>query len=350
MPRTSFQWLFIVIAATMAVLAPAGAVRAEMYFSVEVRETYEDNVIGLVSDNPNIVGGGGSAQSLGAGDTGAAGTIPAAGDAGGKRGGGHGGGAQAPKVTKAHGGGGIDERPITPPPTTSGPTGTAGGGAGGGAAAAIPAVGAHIAGDFSTSVNADIGNITELGQNLMLHLKADADHTSYQTYKQFDFTMGSVRAGLSANLTDIINAKVLARGTIKNFDISARNSTAYGATVSLKQTFSRAFWLKEVYDYEQNHANDSLFSYQGDSLSIWAGYTAMPRSAFGLGYSYLIRNFNKEAPVLKLTSQTFSVDWTWDFYTKWSLNVAYDLEKADSNLPGTATTNNVYSVGMIYSY
>ena len=298
MQRTAFQWLIIVITATMAVLAPAVAVRAELSFNAEIRETYEDNVLGLVSDNPNVTG-----------------PVP-----------------QAPPIILRIKGPQDD--------AISGITTTPG----------VVAPAARAKGDFSTNINADIGSTTELTNNLSLLLKADVQHTSYQTVKQFDFTIGAVRAGVSSYLTDEILAKALVRVAIKNFDKNLRNSTAYGATVSLKETLIPSFWLKQVYDYELNDANDSLFSYQGDSLSLWAGYSVTEKSSVGLGYSYLVRNFDKVPPVLKLTTQTVSLDWTWDFYDKWSLSVGYDLEKADSNVPDSATTNNVYSVGLLFSY
>jgi len=304
MQRTAFQWLFIVIIATIAVLAPAGAARAEITFNAEIRETYEDNVLGLVSDNPNVTG---TDNAL---------TVP----------------NQAPPVIPRIKGRRDDV--LNDVTTTPGVT-----------APAAPAKG-----DFSTNIYADIGSTTDLGNNLSLLFKADVQHTSYQTVKQFDFTIGAVRAGVSSYLTDEILAKVLARVAIKNFDKNLRNSTAYGATVSLKESLTPSFWLKQVYDYEQNDANDSLFSYQGDSFSLWAGYSVTEKSSVGLGYSYLVRNFDKVPPVLKLTTQTLSVDWTWDFYDKWSLNAAYDLVKADSNLPDSASTNNVYSVGLLFSY
>ena len=267
MQRTAFQWLFIVIIATIAVLAPAGAARAEISFNAEIREIYEDNVIGLVSDNPNISGVNDAPLAVDDKRTGS-GTS----------------GQGAPPVRlKAQGsGGGRDDvfSGGTITPTTAG--------------AAAPAAGAK--GDFSTNIYADIGSTTDLGNNLSLLFKADVQHTSYQTVKQFDFTIGAVRAGVSSYLTDEILAKVLARVAIKNFDKNLRNSTAYGATVSLKESLTPSFWLKQVYDYEQNDANDSLFSYQGDSFSLWAGYSVTEKSSVGLGYSYLVRNFDKVPP------------------------------------------------------
>ena len=188
-----------------------------------------------------------------------------------------------------------------------------------------------------------------MGEILTLILKADIEHTSYQTYKQFDFTIGALRAGVSSYFTDEILAKVVFRAAIKTFDISARNSTAFGANVSLKEWLTPSFWLKQVYDHEDNHADSSLYSYLGDSFGLWAGYSLTAKTRVGLGFSTLSRKF-KEPSSFKVTSNTFSVDGTWDFYGNWSVNAGYDLEKADSNIPDSATTNNIYSVGLLYSY
>jgi hypothetical protein len=322
MSRTAFQGLFIVIAAAAAVLVSAGAARAEISFNVEVRETYEDNVIGLVADNPNI-----------AGSTGITGATAAGGDT--RGGGGTSGGKGVSQLRRQ---GGLDENPGTV--TTGGTTTTT---------TAAPAGAARNKGDFSTSINADIGATTDLGGSLSLLFKADVEHTSYQTFKQFDFTIGAVRAGVSHYFTDEILAKALVRVAMKSFDKNQRNSTAFGVTISLKEWVVPSFWLKQVYDFEQNDATSSLNSYQGDSIGLWAGYSLTAKSSVGLGYSALSRKF-KEPSSFKVTSNTFSVDWTWDFYDNWSVNAGYDLEKGDSNIPDTATTNNIYSVGLLYSY
>ncbi len=55
MIRSSRLWLFIAFISITGLLAVVQEASAEFTLDLEVREAYEDNVIGLVADNPNII-------------------------------------------------------------------------------------------------------------------------------------------------------------------------------------------------------------------------------------------------------------------------------------------------------
>lgn len=318
---------FIAIISISVLLMLVGEARAEFTLDLEVREAYEDNVIGLAADNPNITS---TAAAAAAG--GAAGEV-ATGD---KRGGG-GGGGRALHMRK----GGLEDIPttVTTTPTTTTTATTAPAGAAGGKV---------IAGDFSTSIGVDAGYLHDLGDITTLLFLASVDHTGYMRYTQFNFTIASLRAGVSVALTDDLTGKVLVGESVKRFNNDARNANAWGASFSLKERFTPAFWVKGVYSYEQNKADSFLESYTGNSYSIWGGYNLTSKTAVGVGYSYLTRDFKSSQ--FRLISKTASADFTWDFYGNWSVNVGYDYELGDSNVPDSATTDNIYSVGLLYSY
>ena len=172
---------FIAIISISALFMLVGEARAEFTLDLEVRETYEDNVIGLVADNPNIVS---TAANAAAG--GAAGEV-ATGD---KRGGG--GGGRALHMRK--GGGELNDIPTTVTSTTTTTAATT--------AAAGAAGGTVTAGDFSTSIGVDAGYLHDLGDITTLLFLASVDHTGYMRYTQFNFTIVSLRAGVSVALTD----------------------------------------------------------------------------------------------------------------------------------------------------
>jgi len=320
--RSSGFWLFIAVISVTALFAAVPEARAEITLDLEVREAYEDNVIGLAADNPNIVS---AANNAAAGDVGV--TDNRGGGGGGKAGG-------APVLKK----GGDDLNKIQTP--VSAGTGTNAATGGGGTIV--------TAGDFSTNISLDAGISHDLGDTTTLLLSAGVDHTAYSTYTQFDFTIAALRAGIAVYLTDSLTGKVVLRDAVKRFDNSDRNANAFGATFSLKERFTPTFWLKGVYDVEQNNADSSLESYLGNSYSIWAGYALTTKITAGLGYSYLTRDFKSSQ--FRLTSKTVSADLTWDFTKNWSVNAGFDQEHGDSNIPGSATIDNIYSVGLMYSY
>lgn len=326
---------FIAIISISALFMLVGEARAEFTLDLEVREAYEDNVIGLVADNPNITS---TAATAAAG--GAAGEV-AAGD---KRGGGSGGGGGGRALHMRKGGGELNDIPTTvttTPTTTTGTTTTT-------TAAAGAAGGIVTAGDFSTSFAVDAGYLHDLGDITTLVFLASVDHTGYMRYTQFNFTIVSLRAGVSVALTDDLTGKVLVGESVKRFNNSARNANALGASFSLKERFTPAFWVKGVYSYEHNNADSFLDSYTGNSYSIWGGYNLTSKTAVGVGYSYLTRDFKSSQ--FRLISKTASADFTWDFYGNWSMSVGFDHERGDSNAPNSATIDNIYSVGLLYSY
>jgi predicted porin len=105
----------------------------------------------------------------------------------------------------------------------------------------------------------------------------------------------------------------------------------------------------ESYDYEMNNADSPLFTYKGNSLSLWAGFLATPQTTFLLGYSYLVRDY-EEPSGFKVTANTISAGLEHELAKKWFLDAQYANQKSDSNVPGTYTTDNIFSIGLRYSY
>jgi hypothetical protein len=239
---------------------------------------------------------------------------------------------------RAKGGGELNDiPPVASAPSTTTTTTTAGAGGG-----------VLTAGDFSTNIGVDAGYSHDLGDITTLLLLAGVEHTAYSTYTQFNFTIAALSAGVAVSLTDDLTGKVILRDAVKRFNNGDRSANALGASLSLRERFTPTFWLKGVYSFEQNNADLSLDSYAGNSYGIWAGYALTAKITAGLGFSYLTRDFKSSQ--FRLTSKTASADVTWDFYGNWSVNAGFDHELGDSNVPGSATTDNIYSVGLLYSY
>src|SRR5512143_3805851 len=204
MLHSSRLCLFIVFISIMGLLAVVQEASAEFTLDVEVRQVYEDNVIGLVADNPNIISTTLNATSgevvAGGGGTGT-GTD--------KHGGQGGGGSHGLHMRK--GGGELNDipTPVTSTTTTAITTNATTSAAGGGG------VIQQTAGDFSTDISVDAGYLHDVGGRTTLLLLAGVEHIGYSRYTQFDFTIAELSAGVAVNITDDLIGKALLRDAVK---------------------------------------------------------------------------------------------------------------------------------------
>ncbi len=272
------------------IFAPAS--RAGVLYDAEAKLLYEDNVVGLLSD---------------------------------KRGG-------AAGMTGAMGAGMIGAMTMT-----------------GGPGQKYTGSSSQSSGDASLDIFADLGISTDVASDTSLFLLGSVEHTSYSRFTEFDSTIGNVSAGVIKSLGDIFLARVAANGRIKGYNNSARNSSAYGGTFTLKEKLDPAFWLKEIYEYEKNDASSAIFTYRGNSVSIWAGYLATPKSTVLLGYNYLVRDYDQPSG-FRVTANTVSLGLQHEIGKKWFVDGQYDRQMSNSNVAGTYTTDNIVSVGLRYSY
>ncbi len=266
---------------------------AGLLLDAELRFTYEDNVVGLLSDQPR--GTSGTPTGM---------TMPAAGYMGG-----------GPNKNRYTGSG-------------SGATQTD---------------------DFSATVSAEAGGYQDVGSDVSLFAKAFAEHTSYDTFTDLDATIGGVSAGITANLSDAVLARVAVLGKIKRFGDSQRDSTASGGNLGLKEKLTPTFWLREFGAYENNNADNAVFSYTGTTIGVGAGYTPTKTTLATLGYSYLIRKFDEPSGA-EIKTNTVYVGAEYSFAKSWSVAGEYDLQLSKENITGSSTTDNIFSVALRYSY
>lgn len=273
------------------------ASRAEIFYDIAVKGTYEDNVVGLLSDKR-----GGAAGVPAAAGPGMMGAVMGPGMGPGSMGG------------------------STPQDT-----------------------GVQSKGDTSINLFADIGGSTGIASGTAAFLMGSAQHTFYNSFTEFDSTIAGLSAGIDKKLGDIILARIAFSGSIKRYRDSARDSSAFGPALSFKEQFTPSFWLKESYYYEKNRADSALFSYSGNSVSIWAGYLIMPKTTVLVGYSYLVRDFDQPSD-FQVTAHTVSLGLEYEFLKRWFADAEYGHQASDSNVAGTNTTDNIFSLAVRYSY
>jgi hypothetical protein len=276
-------------AAIAACLIFTHKAQAQMFYDAEIKTIYEDNVIGLLTDK--------------------------------RGGGGMGTGTVGPAITAVKG------MPNNSPGNT----------------------GSQSSGDFSLNLSADIGSSKDVSKDTALFLVGSAEHTAYDTFTEFNSTIGGLSTGVNRKLSETVSTRIAIYGKIKKFEDSQRDGTSYGGNFALKEQISPKFFLKEIYEYEKNHADSSQFSYVGNSVSIWAGLLATPQTKLSLGYSYLKRDYDDPSG-FTAKSHTISAALEHELAKRWYLDAGYDHVTNYSNEPSTTATDNILSVGIRYSY
>ncbi len=274
---------------------PARA-NAGLILGAELRFTYEDNVVGLLSDQrgqgQNITGISPMGMSM----------VP-----------GMGGGPNKNRYTGSSSGA-----------TTS------------------PA-------DFYATISAEAGGYTDLGKDASVFAKGFANHSSYNTYTDLDATIGGASTGIVVTLSSGMTALASVIGKVKSFGDSQRNSTAYGGTFSLKEKLLPSFWLREYGEYEKNNASSAFFSYSGAKAGIVAGYNPFQKTFLSAGYSYLEQKFD-EPSGFRLSTNTFSLNAEQSLAKALSVGAEYDLQLSRENITGASTTDNIFSLAVKYNY
>jgi len=293
-----FSPKLLLIGLILCFFAFPGKAVAGLLLNAELRLTYEDNVVGLLSD-----------QQKGGVSTGAA--IPGG------------------MAMTAPGMGGMGSGKNNYTGSSSGSS--------------------QSPGDFSATLYAEAGGYRDLGRDAEVFAKGFASHTSYDTYTDLNSNIGGVSTGISLILSDLFSTRVSVLGKIKRFDDSQRNSTAYAGNLSLKEKLTPSLWLREFGQYEKNSADTSVFSYTGTTIGIGAGYALTKKTLAMLGYSYLIQQYDEPSGA-EMKTQTAYVSAEQTIGKFWAVSGEYDLQISKENATGTSTTNNIFSLAVRYSY
>lgn len=208
---------------------------------------------------------------------------------------------------------------------------------------------ANKKGDFYTTVSAAVGGYTEVADGTYLFLRGDAANYLYSKYDDLNATIAGISAGMYKELGDVLSAQIALKGKLKEFKGEPRDSNAFGGTFELKQKITSKFWIKEGYEYEKNNADSKLFSYDAHSIGVWSGYLITPKTMLNLGYSYLTRKY-EDTGGFKTKSHTISAGVAHEIVKKVYVNVGYDRQFNDSNVSNTDYNNNIYTLGVTYSF
>lgn len=268
--------------------------QAGLILDAEIRLSYEDNVIGILSDQ--IAGQRSGMSSAG--------------------------------VMQAGGQGGMDggKNLYTGATTTSGATG-----------------------DFSGTVSAAIGGYSDMFSDSTIFIKGFAQRISYDTYQDLDASIGGVTTGIATQWGKSISSRFSLIGKVKHFQDSRRSGDSLGGEVSLKEKITQDLWLRQFVEYEKSGADSPLFRYAGTKTGIRAGYDLTRTTIAAVGYSFLVQEFD-EPPGSVLRTGTAFLTVELALSRTWLFSAEYDLQTSRDSTSGTDATNNIYSLALRYSY
>ncbi len=203
--------------------------------------------------------------------------------------------------------------------------------------------------DFYVTISAEAGGYTDLGSDVSVFAKGFANNSSYNTYTDLDATIGGLSTGVVVSLSDSVTALGSVFGKVKRFGDSQRDSTSFGGTLSLKEKLLPTFWLREFGEYEKNNADTAVFSYTGTKIGIAAGFNPAPKTLLAAGYSYLVQKFDEPSGA-EIKTNTVFLSAERAIARSWAVSGEYDLQLSKENITGSSNTDNIFSLALKYSY
>ncbi len=210
-------------------------------------------------------------------------------------------------------------------------------------------------GDFYSTLSVTAGGYREIEEaTRFLIIKGGAEVYTYNTYDELSAVNGFVSAGIYRRYSESLSSFVMFNGGARDYEDNDRDSIAAGVTLELKQQITGRFWFKQAYEYEVNDAKDGLFSYTAHAVGAWAGITASSRAFFGLGYSYLDRQYDAPADFVS-QSHTLSLFYEQLLVPAVFLVAGYDRQwyttaSSDPKYPNQRYDNTIITIGLQYSY
>ncbi len=273
---------------------------AGMILNAELKLTYEDNVVGLLSDQRRIQG------------------TPGAGVSGGPT-------MMAQGMGGLGGMGGNNSRYTGAGSSTNSP------------------------GDFSATIYAEAGGYLPVANNTDIFAKGFAGHQSYDTYTDLNETLGGASVGIGTTFSSSVSGLASIFGKVKRFGDSQRDSTSYGGTLVLKEKLKPEIWLREYVQYERNDADSPFFTFNGTTIGVAAGFSVAEKTILSGGYSYLIEKYDQPSGA-DITENTLFLAVQYNLAKSWALAGEYDLQISDVSATGTTNTDNIFSVALRFSY
>jgi hypothetical protein len=92
-----------------------------------------------------------------------------------------------------------------------------------------------------------------------------------------------------------------------------------------------------------------VFQLTGHAARAEIGFRFYESWMVNLGYTYLIKEY-EEPTGFEITSHLVSAGIRKAFFKNWHGTLGYAREMSSENLNNTRTANNIYSIGILFSY
>lgn len=211
------------------------------------------------------------------------------------------------------------------------------------------AVDAEKQGDFYTILGASFSLDTQTESAYSLFLRGDAARYLYRRYSDLNASTLGIAAGITRNFGYSLAASLSLKSRIRDFPGGQRDGRAYGGALALRHRISFRHWMTGEYEYERNSAGADIYSYKGHRAGAVLGSFLTRRVVLQLGYSFLTRKYEDEfrtRTVFHTLSSGISRQVAEDLYVQ----AEYHRQFISSNAPETGHSNNIYSLGILYSF
>lgn len=176
-----------------------------------------------------------------------------------------------------------------------------------------------------------------------------ANSSAYSKYSSLDNSSLMASVGLYQQLSSSWSGTVTGRGFSRTTKQDERNAKGGGATLEIKNQLNETVWVKGTADYESSNANLGSYSNTAKTYGLSLGYMPLNDTFLNLGYNNAIRDYKTTSPFQSTTQMLFA-DMTQRIAKNWYLNGGYAYQKNDSNIAGSAYTDNIVSLGLSFSY
>ena len=177
-----------------------------------------------------------------------------------------------------------------------------------------------------------------------------ANASKYSTYSSLDNSSVMASVGLYQQLSSSWSGTVTGSGFSRTTQLDANNAKGNGATLEIKNQLSETVWVKGSAAYNSSNTNLDKNSSSGKTYGLSMGYMPLQDTFLSLGYSRSVTDFKNTAPFFQATSQTLYADVTQRLAKNVFLNGGYARQNNESNNAGSASNNNIVSLGLNFSY
>jgi hypothetical protein len=215
-----------------------------------------------------------------------------------------------------------------------------------GSARAAPAPGSR-SGDLITLGDVVAGFSTIAGPGTDLSFTLELGRAQYSRFIGLNATTAGLGSKLSCQFTDMLSFSSMLACEKTWYDSDGLTGNTCGGNFELRQQTGSKFWVGEGIHYERHRARNPGLTFTGRILTIRTGYRFREMTTAVLMYMDLLRVFNDGSRIL-MRSMTLSA--ARDLTARVRVLASFEHQRVASDPAAARTGNNIFSLGLGYSY